>query len=73
MKLTAHLVYRQGIRLCLDETEVGYFACSGIDAMMLLCTLQLLLRKTINEVEVNATQLLDLREWINERPAHTNS
>lgn len=65
MKLTAHLVWRQGVSLRADATEVGYFACGGIDAAILLCTLELLCRRDGSHLEVEDKEWKELREWIN--------
>lgn len=59
MKLRAQLVWHQGLRLFLDETELGFFQCSGIDTLMLLCALEL-----VDGVEIPHKQVKELREWI---------
>jgi len=60
-------VYRQGFKLLLGEHEVGYFQCSGIDAMIMMHVLQLLISRkpTVFEFAVPEVQYQELREWIN--------
>ena len=72
MILKAHLEQRQGVTLYLventesstDMLKVGYFACSGLDALALLCTLQLLCRPNNVKTSLFIEGEKELLEWI---------